>query len=399
VATISPAGLVTALAPGTTTLVARFGTLTGSTPLTVTPPLTALTIPPGALSLPLGETLQLQAQGMFSDASTRDLTTLVTWATSNPAVASITPGGLVTTRALGVAALTATRDGIVGTLTLTVTGPRPTIAITSPTNGAIINADHVIVRGTVAAAPGDIGVTVTGYPALVNGNQWAIDLPLVPGGNAIVATATDSSGAQSSSSISVTVPQATPSPLILTAIPDSGVAPLDVKLALFNQTGRTLVQFELDATGSGTYGAPTPTFDGVTVTYTGAGLAFPMLRATDDQGTRYTATTIVNVESGLTVTARFQALWTSFKARLRARDVAGAQTMLNPELQERFVRIFQELGPDLPTIADTLGNLEVIDQVGDIAEGVVVLPRAGRPRLFFIYFWRDALGRWLIGEM
>ena len=38
----------------------------------------------------------------------------MSWATSNPAVATVTPGGLVTTRAIGTAALTATRDGIVG---------------------------------------------------------------------------------------------------------------------------------------------------------------------------------------------------------------------------------------------------------------------------------------------
>jgi hypothetical protein len=83
-------------------------TITGQTTLTVLPVLTGLSIPPGTLAAPIGETFQLQAQGTFSDAFTQDLTSLVTWATSNPAVASLTSGGLVTTRSAGVAALTAT---------------------------------------------------------------------------------------------------------------------------------------------------------------------------------------------------------------------------------------------------------------------------------------------------
>ncbi len=110
VATISGSGLVTALAPGTTTITAVVCGVSlyaafGSTTLTVTPTLTAITVPPAAVGL----TIQLQALGTFSDQSTRDLTALVTWATSNPAVATISPAGLVTTVGQGVAALTAAR--------------------------------------------------------------------------------------------------------------------------------------------------------------------------------------------------------------------------------------------------------------------------------------------------
>ncbi len=131
VATVSSTGLATALTRGTPVIrasafsAAVFATITGETTLTVLPVLTALTIPPGTLSSPVGESFQLQALGTFTDASTRDLTSLVTWATSNAAVAAVAAGGLVTTVGIGLANITVTRDGITGTLALTVTGPRP----------------------------------------------------------------------------------------------------------------------------------------------------------------------------------------------------------------------------------------------------------------------------------
>jgi len=408
VAAISSTGLATALAPGTTTLGAALdvyrvpglppGRLTATTLLTVLPALTGITIPPGTLGSPVGETLQLQALGAFSDASTRDLTPLVTWASSNPAVATVTAGGLVTAKALGVANITAGRDGIVGTLALTVTGARPSITITSPANGATITADRVIVRGTASGAPGDIGVTVNGFPALVNGGQWAIELPLAPGANVISAAATDSTGAQFTTSLDVTVPQATRPSMLLRGVPDSGVAPLPVTFTAINQTGRPLVQFEFDPLGKGTFAPLPPTFDTFATTYTGAGLMLPTLRATDDQGRVYTATTVVNIEAPDTVTARFQALWTSFKARLQAGDIPGALAHLTPKLQARFQTVFQ-LGADLPAIGAGLGNLEVLNQVGNLAETVIVQAENGTPSLYFIYFRRTPLGQWLIEEM
>jgi hypothetical protein len=61
--------------------------------------------------------------------------------------------------------------------------------------------------------------------------------------------------------------------------------------------------------------------------------------------------------------------------------------------------VFQQLGADLPGIAAGLGNLEVLEQLDDLAEAVIVQQENGVPRLYFIYFRRDSLGRWLIEEM
>ena len=107
----------------------------------------------------------------------------------------------------------------------------------------------------------------------------------------------------------------------------------------------------------------------------------------------------MNVEDPQIVTARFQGLWTSLKARLQAGDVPGALAYLAPTLRPRFETVFAQLDANLPAIAASLGTLEVLEQVDELAETVIVQQENGVPMLYFIYFRRDSLGRWLIEEM
>src|SRR5207249_6334161 len=90
VATISSQGLATSLAQGTTAISASLGSVSGSTTLTVTPPvLAAVAVTPSTPSIPLGTKQQFNATGTFTDGSTQDLTTSVSWNSSNTAVATI----------------------------------------------------------------------------------------------------------------------------------------------------------------------------------------------------------------------------------------------------------------------------------------------------------------------
>lgn len=141
------------------------------------------------------------------------------------------------------------------------------------------------------------------------------------------------------------------------------------------------------------------TLDGVQTIYTSPGLLFPVLRATDDQGNAYVSQTVVQVEDAQTVTDRFQGLWRSFKSRLQTGDTSGALAYLATTLQPRFQAMFQQISADLPTIATGLGDLKVVNQLGDIVETVIVQMENGVPMLHFVYFRRDSRGQWLIEEM
>lgn len=276
----------------------------------------------------------------------------------------------------------------------------PVVTITSPAPGITLSAGNILVRGVVEGpVANELGVSVNGFAASVSGGQWVAEIALEPGVQPVTATAITIAGLQATYSVTVNILPATNGGLLLSASPRSGVAPLTIAWSLSNQTGRPLAQFEFDEYGSGTFGAPASSFDGAQTTYTTPGLYFPVLRVTDDQGVRYTAMTLVSVEDPSAVTMRFQELWTSFRQRLQAGDTQGALNHLAPVVRARFEAVFEKLGPDLPAIAAGFDNLHVLEQIEDIAETVVVQQENGSPRLYFIYYRRDSLGRWLIEEM
>jgi len=143
VATINAAGLAIGVATGSSTINATLGDITGSTALTVSPAaLLSIALTPVNPSVPKGETQQFTATGTYSDQSTQDLTSQVTWPSATPSVATIsnTPGskGLTTGLAIGTSTLSATLDGIAGTAVLTVS-PAALISIAvSPTDPSIV---------------------------------------------------------------------------------------------------------------------------------------------------------------------------------------------------------------------------------------------------------------------
>jgi uncharacterized protein YjdB len=119
------AGTVTALAVGTAIVTAMSGTISGTAMVTVSAArLVAIVINPAAASIPVGASVTLSAQGIFSDASVRDLTTQVAWQSSADGVATVAnpPGtaGQVTGVSVGVVTITATLDGVSGTASITV---------------------------------------------------------------------------------------------------------------------------------------------------------------------------------------------------------------------------------------------------------------------------------------
>ncbi len=126
-ATISDAiaskGLATAVAEGTATISATFDGVTGTTTLTVTAPiLETITVTPANPTIPNLTTQQFTATGNFSDGTTVNLTSQVSWASSNPALVTIDTAGVASALAGGTVTISASLDGITGSTGLTVSG-------------------------------------------------------------------------------------------------------------------------------------------------------------------------------------------------------------------------------------------------------------------------------------
>jgi hypothetical protein len=133
-ATVSTAGLVTAVTPGSAKITATLGAVTGDTTVTVTSAVLAtIDVTPAAPSLALGRTLAFTATGTLSDHTTADLTSQVTWDSATKATATIDAAGIATAKATGASVITATLGAISGNTTVTVTSAElVSLAITPP---------------------------------------------------------------------------------------------------------------------------------------------------------------------------------------------------------------------------------------------------------------------------
>jgi CTP:molybdopterin cytidylyltransferase MocA len=119
-------GLAHSLSVGTTPVTASLGNVFGDAFLTVTATgLVSLEVTPANPTVVRGMTQQFKATGTFTDNSTQDLTSAVTWLSSEPSIATIsnTPGsqGLATSFLGGTTSIMATLGNVSGSTTMTVT--------------------------------------------------------------------------------------------------------------------------------------------------------------------------------------------------------------------------------------------------------------------------------------
>jgi len=137
VATISVGGLATSVAPGSSTISAVLGSVSGSTTINVTPAaLVSLAVTPANASIALGTTQQFKATGTYTDGSTLDVTSAVSWSSNASNVATISSSagseGLATSIGIGAATITATSGTISGGTTLSVTAAALTSIVVTP---------------------------------------------------------------------------------------------------------------------------------------------------------------------------------------------------------------------------------------------------------------------------
>ena len=123
VAAVDSAGLVEALAVGTSAISAAFSTYTaGSDFRVVAVRLDSFTITPSALNTGIGVAQRPTATGAYSDGSTRDITDLVTWSSNDSQVASVdADSGVISGVALGSTVVEASVDSMVDSVSVNVT--------------------------------------------------------------------------------------------------------------------------------------------------------------------------------------------------------------------------------------------------------------------------------------
>jgi len=171
VASVNGSGLVTGVAAGTAMLTATSGGKSGTATVTVTiAPVASVTLSPGSPSIRVGGTVQLAAT--TKDSAGNVLTgRVVTWASSVPAVATVSATGLVTGVAAGTITITATSEGQSGTATVTVTIPPVASVAVSPSSSSLQIGGTVQLTATTKDSAGNV---LTGRAV-----TWASSAPAV----------------------------------------------------------------------------------------------------------------------------------------------------------------------------------------------------------------------------
>ena len=119
VATVSSAGLVTAMALGSTIITATDQAAVGTLVVSVVPRTVSSLLVVGPTIVPMGQTSELTASASTTSGK-QVVTSGVAWQSSNPGVATVSDAGVLTAIAPGTVTITASYQGVTGSLTVTV---------------------------------------------------------------------------------------------------------------------------------------------------------------------------------------------------------------------------------------------------------------------------------------
>nr|MBJ6958241.1 Ig-like domain-containing protein [Vibrio cholerae] len=169
-ATVSSTGLLSGVQVGNTTLTATKDGITSNTvDVNVSAAvITSIQVTPSPVNVAKGQTQQLTATAIFSDATSSDISSSVTWTPVDTATATVSSTGLLSGVKVGNTTLTATKDGITSnTVDVNVSAAVITsIQVTpSPVNVAKGQTQQLTATATFSdATSSDVSNSVTWTP-------------------------------------------------------------------------------------------------------------------------------------------------------------------------------------------------------------------------------------------
>ena len=231
VAPITVSGLVTARNIGATTISASFESVSASSPLNVDASnLTSIAIQnlngnsASSQTIAQGTNTVLVAIGTFNNGSTDNLSSRVTWMSSDPTIASFSSTNQISGLKPGTVTVTATLGSVTGSIQFTVSAATisPNGVTVTPVNQTIPNGWHE--RFTATGAFND-GTTQD----ISNSVQWSSDSPAVASfvgtavvlgnnpGNANISAGFSFAGSSATGTTALTVSSATLNSISLTS--------------------------------------------------------------------------------------------------------------------------------------------------------------------------------------
>ena len=160
------AGRVSGIAVGSTTVTATLSGIASKAIVNImVAKLVSIAVAPATATVTAGAKQPFTATGTYDNGATPDITTQVTWSSSDITVAQVSnaagSNGLATSLVAGTSTITATMTGVSGTATLTVGAPTLSSIMIAPTSASIevggtqaFTVTAVYQNGTTAAVAG-----------------------------------------------------------------------------------------------------------------------------------------------------------------------------------------------------------------------------------------------------
>lgn len=206
VATVSSTGVVTAKAAGSATIMvtANDGGSTATCAVTVSVPVSGVSLDKTSLTLPVGDTQTLTATVSPSNASDKS----VAWSSGNTSVATVSSTGVVTAKAAGTTTITVTTKDGGKTATCNVTVVIPVTGVSlDQMSLTMVAGDNRTLTATVSPSDAtDKSVTWSSSNTSVATVSATGVVTAKAGGSATITVTTNDGGKTASCSVTVSVP-------------------------------------------------------------------------------------------------------------------------------------------------------------------------------------------------
>lgn len=261
---------------------------------------TAVSVAPASVSIPIGKTQQYTATAKYLDGTTADVTSTAGWSCGNAAIATVNASGMGTAVAPGATSVTATLSGVSGSASVTVSPAARTltsIAVTPATATIAVGATTQFSAQATYSDGSTVDVTTTA--------TWTSSTPAVATINASGATTAVAAGSTTvtaamagiSGTATLTVAAPPPPPVTLISI---ALTPATAKIQVgatqqFTATATYSDGTTADASAKATWASATP----AVATISASGLATAVT-----PGSTQVSATIGSISGSATVTVK-----------------------------------------------------------------------------------------------
>ena len=282
------------------------------------------------------------------------------------------------------------------------------VRIGEPASGATVGTATTWIRGVVTGAD-DVSLSIplplplqkelglAALPVPHEAGSFAAEMPVVPGMTSVTVIARDSAGVESADTVGVVVVEPLIPTLRLEGHPAAGFAPHAVRFPANGFPAGSVYSLDLESDGIAEYTGNA--LANQEFVFARPGIHLTTLTVLVPDGRTLVARGAIEVYDRTTLETRLRTLWSSFKAALRAGDIAAAAAFVHADRRSAWVEYFGRLTPAQFAATDaTLREIVLVEVTPGRAECQMVREEAGVSYSFPVSFEIDADRGWRLWQ-